>query len=478
MLKMMQFIIGIIVLIVGYFTYGKIVDRHFGADDSIGTPAKRLEDGIDFVPISAPRVFLIQLLNIAGLGPIFGAIQGALFGPAAFIWIALGSVFAGGVHDYFSGMLSVRHDGQSISEIIGAYLGNGARFIMRIFSVILLVLTGTVFMTGPAGLLANLKLFGLGSFDIWLAIIFVYYFLATILPVDKIIGKIYPIFGLSLLIMAGGIGGKLIIGGYELPAFTLQTLHPEGLPIWAMLFTTIACGAISGFHATQSPMMSRCLEKESDGRPIFYGAMIAEGIIAMIWAAAAMAFFNGTAGLGEAMTNGGGAAGVVNTISLSLLGPIGGVLAMLGVVVAPITSGDTAFRAARLTIADAIKFKQGPIKNRLTFAVPLFVVAFGLTRVDFNKIWRYFAWSNQTLAMIVLWTAAAYLVKNKKSHWMASIPATFMTAVSSTYLLQAPEGFRLPTTIAYPVGVIVAVAAIVIFMAKASKKDKITLQEA
>lgn len=478
MKEMMQFIIGIIVLIVGYFTYGKVVDKHFGANDSIETPANRLRDGIDFVPLSRPRVFLIQLLNIAGLGPIFGAIQGALFGPAAFIWIALGSVFAGGVHDYFSGMLSVRHDGQSISEIIGTYLGDGARFIMRIFSVILLVLTGTVFMIGPAGLLANLKLFGLGSFDMWLAIIFIYYFLATILPVDKIIGKVYPIFGLSLLVMAMGIGGKLITGGYELPAFTLQTLHPEGLPVWAMLFTTIACGAISGFHATQSPMMSRCLEKESDGRPIFYGAMIAEGIIAMIWAAAAMAFFNGTEGLGNAMANGGGAAGVVNTVSLSLLGPVGGILAMLGVVVAPITSGDTAFRAARLTIADAIKFKQGPIKNRLSFAVPLFIVAFGLTRVDFNKIWRYFAWSNQTLAMIVLWTAAAYLVKNKKSHWMASIPATFMTAVSSTYLLQAPEGFRLSTTIAYPVGAVVAVVAIVIFLMKANKQSKMIAQEA
>ncbi len=478
MKEMMQFIIGIIVLIVGYFTYGKVVDKHFGANDSIETPANRLRDGIDFVPLSRPRVFLIQLLNIAGLGPIFGAIQGALFGPAAFIWIALGSVFAGGVHDYFSGMLSVRHDGQSISEIIGTYLGDGARFIMRIFSVILLVLTGTVFMTGPAGLLANLKLFGLGSFDMWLAIIFIYYFLATILPVDKIIGKVYPIFGLSLLIMAIGIGGKLITGGYQLPDFTLQTLHPEGLPVWAMLFTTIACGAISGFHATQSPMMSRCLEKESDGRPIFYGAMIAEGIIAMIWAAAAMAFFNGTEGLGEAMANGGGAAGVVNTVSLSLLGPVGGILAMLGVVVAPITSGDTAFRAARLTMADAIKFKQGPIKNRLSFAVPLFIVAFGLTRVDFNIIWRYFAWSNQTLATIVLWTAAAYLLKNKKSHWMASIPATFMTAVSATYLLQAPEGFRLSTTIAYPVGAVVAVAAIVIFLMKVNKQNKMIAQEA
>lgn len=464
---MTQFIIGIIVLIVGYVVYGKVVDKHFGIDDSRETPATRLEDGIDFVPMSWPKIFLIQFLNIAGLGPIFGATQGALFGPVAFIWIALGSIFAGGVHDYLSGMLSLRHDGKSISEIVGIYLGNGARQVMRVFSVVLLVLVGTVFMQGPAGLLANLKLFGLNNVNVWLGIVLVYYFLATILPIDKIIGKIYPVFGLSLLIMAVGIGGKLIIDGYQLPAFTLSNLHPKGLPIWAILFTTIACGAISGFHATQSPMMARCITKESYGRRVFYGSMIAEGIIAMIWAAAAMAFFNGTQGLQEAFATLGGAGGVVNKISIELLGPVGGVLAMLGVIVCPITSGDTAFRSARLTIADAMNYDQGPIKKRLIMAVPLFVVGFGLTRIDFNIIWRYFAWSNQTLAMIALWAGAAYLVKNGKSHWMASAPATFMTAVSITYLMQAPEGFKLPTTVAYPIGAIAAVAAIVFFLMKA-----------
>ena len=303
---MTQFIIGIIVLIVGYFVYGKIVDKTFGADDSIETPATRLEDGVDFVPMSWPNIFLIQFLNIAGLGPIFGAVQGALFGPVAFIWIALGSIFAGGVHDYLSGMLSIRHDGQSISEIVGIYLGEGARKVMRVFSVILLVLVGTVFMQGPAGLLANLKLFGINSVNVWLGIVLAYYFLATILPIDKIIGRIYPLFGVALLVMGVGIGGKLIIDGYQLPAFTLSNLHPGGLPIWAILFTTIACGAISGFHATQSPMMARCLTKESYGRRVFYGSMIAEGIIAMIWAAAAMAFFNGTTGLQEAFGSLGG----------------------------------------------------------------------------------------------------------------------------------------------------------------------------
>lgn len=463
----LQFIIGIIILIAGYIFYGKVVDKHFGIDDSRETPATRLEDGIDFVPMSWPRIFLIQLLNIAGLGPIFGAIQGALFGPMAFVWIALGSVFAGGVHDYFSGMLSLRHDGQSISEIVGTYLGEGARKVMRIFSVVLLVLVGTVFMQGPAGLLANIKLFGLGNANIWLAIIFAYYFIATILPVDKLIGKIYPIFGVSLLVMAGGIGTMILVKGYELPAFTVSSLHPGGLPIWAILFTTIACGAISGFHATQSPMMARCMPKESYGRRIFYGSMIAEGVIAMIWAAAAMVFFNGVPGLSDALKNGGGAAGVVNTISNTLLGPVGGLLAMLGVVAAPITSGDTAFRSARLTIADAMKYEQGPIKKRLTLAIPLFIIAFALTRVDFNIIWRYFAWSNQTLAMIVLWAASAYLAKVNKSHWMTSIPAIFMTAVSATYLLQAPEGFKLSTTIAYPVGIAIAVGAAALFLFKA-----------
>ncbi|WIV11951.1 carbon starvation protein A [Proteiniborus sp. MB09-C3] len=464
---MLQFIIGIIILAVGYFIYGKVVDNHFEIDDSRETPAIRLEDGIDFVPMSWFRIFLIQLLNIAGLGPIFGAIQGALFGPMAFVWIALGSVFAGGVHDYFSGMLSLRHDGQSISEIVGIYLGEGIRKIMRVFSVVLLVLVGTVFMQGPAGLLANIKLFGLDNVNIWLAIIFAYYFIATILPVDKLIGKIYPIFGISLLIMAGGIGTMILVKGYELPTFTVSSLHPDGLPIWAILFTTIACGAISGFHATQSPMMARCMPKESYGRRIFYGSMIAEGVIAMIWAAAAMVFFNGVPGLADALNNGGGAAGVVNTISNTLLGPVGGLLAMLGVVAAPITSGDTAFRSARLTIADAMKYEQGPIKKRLVLAVPLFIIALGLTRIDFNIIWRYFAWSNQTLAMIVLWAASAYLVKVNKSHWMASIPATFMTAVSATYLLQAPEGFKLSTTIAYPVGIVIALGTAVLFLFKA-----------
>jgi carbon starvation protein CstA len=467
---MFLFIAGIIILILGYIIYGKIVDKHFGVDDSNETPATRLQDGIDFMPMSWPRIFLIQLLNIAGLGPIFGAIQGALFGPAAFIWIAFGSIFAGGVHDYFSGMLSLRHDGKSISEIVGIYLGQGARQVMRVFSVILLILVGTVFMTGPAGLLNNLELFGINNLQVWILIVLCYYFLATVLPIDKLIGRLYPIFGLSLLIMAIGIGTSIVIGDYHLPAFTIKSLHPTGLPIWAFLFTTIACGAISGFHATQSPMMARCITKESYGRRIFYGSMIAEGIIAMIWAAAGMVFFDGIPGLQDALVNGGGPAGIVYTVSFSLMGPIGGLLAMLGVIACPITSGDTAFRSARLTIADAMNFEQGPIGKRLILSVPLFVIGFILSKIDFNIVWRYFAWSNQTLAMIVLWTASAYLVKEGKSHWMTTLPATFMTAVSITYLMQAPEGFKLPTTIAYPIGLIAAIAAIGFFLIKANNR--------
>lgn len=465
-IHMYSFLLSIVALVLGYFVYGTFVEKVFKIDENRPTPAMSMEDGVDFIPLSWPKIFLIQFLNIAGLGPIFGAIMGALFGPAAFLWIVLGSVFAGGVHDYFSGMLSVRHEGKSISEIVGIYLGENARKIMRIFSVVLLILVGTVFMTGPAKLLASLNLANLGNVSMWLAIIIVYYFLATILPVDKVIGKIYPLFGAALLIMAVGIGSMLIFKGYNIPEMTLTNLHPKGLSMWPMLFVTIACGAISGFHSTQSPMMARCIKNEKYGRRVFYGSMISEGVIALIWAAAAMTFFNGgIAGLNEAIADG-GAGGVVNTISGSLLGTVGGVLAMLGVIAAPITSGDTAFRSARLAIADAVGFNQSKIKNRLLLALPLFAVGFALTRIDFSIIWRYFAWSNQTLAMIVLWATAAYLITNMKLHWIATVPATFMTAVSVTYILQASEGFKLSTTISYPSGIIVAIAALTMFLIK------------
>lgn len=466
---MVSFFLSILALLLGYFIYSKIVDKAFGADERIKTPAVRLEDGVDFVPMPMWKIFMIQLLNIAGLGPIFGAIAGALWGPVAFLWIVLGSIFAGGVHDYFSGMLSVRHDGASIPEVVGKYLGPGFKNFMRGFSVIVLVLVGVVFITGPAKLLAGLTPAQFNT-AFWVYVIFAYYVLATLLPIDKLIGKIYPIFGICLIIMAIGVSAGIIFGGYHIPEITLANLHPKNLPIWPLMFVTIACGAISGFHATQSPLMARCITSEKQGRPIFYGAMIAEGIIALIWAAAAIAFFGSTGELAAQMGANGGQGWVVSTISNTLLGKVGGALAILGVVACPVTSGDTAFRSARLTIADFLNFKQGPIKNRLVITIPLFVIGFVLTRIDFNIIWRYFAWSNQTLAMIVLWTAAMYLALNKKFHWIATVPATFMTAVSITYILVAPEGFKLATSIAYPAGLIAAVGALALFLVAANKK--------
>lgn len=473
---MVSFFLSIIALLLGYFIYSKIVDKAFGADENIKTPAIRLEDGVDFVPMPAWKIFLIQFLNIAGLGPIFGAIAGALWGPVAFLWIVLGSIFAGGVHDYFSGMLSVRHDGASIPEVVGKYLGPGFKNFMRGFSVVVLVLVGVVFITGPANLLAGLTP---KQFDtaFWVYVIFAYYVLATLLPIDKLIGKIYPIFGICLLIMAIGVSGGIVFGGYKIPEITLANLHPKQLPIWPLMFVTIACGAISGFHSTQSPMMARCITSEKQGRAIFYGAMIAEGIVALIWAAAAIAFFGSTGELAAKMNANGGQGWVVNIISNTLLGKVGGALAILGVIACPVTSGDTAFRSARLTIADFLNYKQGPMKNRLILTIPLFVIGFILTKIDFNIVWRYFAWSNQTLAMIVLWAAAMYLAIRDQFHWIATVPAVFMTAVSITYILVAPEGFKLATSIAYPLGIAIALGSLVIFLMAANKKVKSVAEE-
>lgn len=474
---MISFIISLAVLIAGYFVYGAVVDKVFGVDPDRKTPAVTQADGIDYVALPWHKIFLIQLLNIAGLGPIFGAVMGALFGPAAFLWIVFGTILAGGVHDYFAGMLSVRHEGKSVSEIVGVYLGDKIRLVMRVFSVVLLLLVGTVFMYGPAGLLANLGMTGIfAQKQFWLLLILAYYFIATIVPVDKVIGRLYPLFGAVLLIMAAGVAGALVFGGMPIPEIALKNMHPKGLAIWPMLFITIACGAISGFHSTQSPIMARCLPNEKYGRKVFYGAMIGEGIIALIWAAAAMTLFDGgIAGL-QATVAEGGAGLVVNRVSIGLLGTVGGMLAILGVIACPITSGDTAFRSARLTIADSMGMDQTPIKNRLLVALPLFAVGFTLTFIDFSIIWRYFAWSNQTLATIVLWAAAAYLAVNKRFHWLATIPATFMTAVVTTYIIQAPEGFRLPTSISYPVGIVAAAAILALFLWKMPKKEAIAAQ--
>ena len=367
----------------------------------------------------------------------------------------------------------MKHDGASVSELVGIYLGDTMKNIMRVFSVILLILVGTVFVTSPAGLLSSMT--GMNNI-IWVVLIIIYYIVATVLPVDKVIGKIYPVFGASLLFMAVGLFVAMIVGHFKgsmvMPEMTLQNMHPDGLSIFPFLFTTIACGAISGFHATQSPMMARCINRESESKRVFYGAMVVEGIVALIWCAVTIAFFGDSLSIQAALNEFGGQSGVVGVLSKELLGPIGSILAILGVVACPITSGDTAFRSARLTIADAFKIKQDSLFDRFKLAIPLFAVCIFLTTIDFNIIWRYFAWSNQTLAMIVLWMGAVYLLKNKANHWISLLPATFMSYVSMAYILQAEEGFKLPTTFSNIVGAVFAVGLFVFFMVKTKKSTK------
>ena len=474
---MITFFISIALLILGYIFYGKLAERIFGADPSRETPAITMTDGIDYVPMPKWRTFLIQFLNIAGLGPIFGAVAGAMWGPVAFLWIVFGAVFGGAVHDYFSGMLSVKHKGLSIPEIVGIYLGVSAKQFMRGFTVLLMVIVGAVFIMGPAKILESLTPETL-TMTFWVWVVFIYYILATMLPIDKIIGKIYPVFGFALLFMAVGLTIALFVKGYHIPELTLNNLsnfhdQPEKFPIFPMMFITIACGAISGFHATQSPLMARCITNEKQGRGVFYGAMITEGIVALIWAAIGMAFYGGVGPLNEVMVaNNGNAAYVVNEISNSLLGKFGGALALLGVVAAPITSGDTAFRSARLIVADFLNLKQGSIKNRLIISIPLFAVGYGLTLIDFAVIWRYFAWSNQTLAMVVLWTITVYLAQERKFYWVTLVPAVFMTAVTSTYLLLAPEGLSLSKEVSYSIGAIISVCSFVLFFMRYNKYKK------
>lgn len=468
---MITFLLSFVALIIGYIVYGKFVEKVFGINENRETPAYTKTDGVDYVPMDSNRGSLVQLLNIAGLGPIFGPIAGALWGPVAFLWIVLGGIFAGAVHDYFSGMLSVRNDGAQLPDIVGKYLGQGMRHFVNVFSVVLLILVGTVFVAGPANLIVTLTPSWI-SLSVVTTGIFIYYILATLLPIDKIIGKIYPIFGLLLIIMAVGVGVGLVVKGYPIPELTLSNLHPKNLPMWPLLFITIACGAVSGFHATQSPLIARTVQNEKHGRKVFYGMMIGESAIALVWAAAGMAVFGGTGGLQEALAVG-GPAGVVRTVSITMLGAIGGTLAIIGVIILPITSGDTAFRGARIVIADFFKMSQKPMSKRLIISIPLFAVAFGLSLIDFNFLWRYFSWANQTTAMILLWAAAMYLVKEDRLHWIATIPAIFMTAVSFTYLLQAPEGFGLATSISYPIGLLITVGITLLFASKVRKERKI-----
>lgn len=481
---MISFCIALAALIIGFFTYGKFVERVFGIDPDRKTPAIANPDGVDFVPLSGWKIFMIQFLNIAGLGPIFGAIMGAKFGTSSFLWIVFGTIFAGAVHDFMAGMISLRHNGESLPETIGRYLGVTAKQIMRFFTVILMILVGVVFVAGPADLLAMLTPQNLDS-TFWIFVIFAYYILATMFPIDKIIGRIYPAFAVALIFMAIGILFMLFISFPDIPEITdglsNKSEDPENNPIFPMLFISIACGAISGFHATQSPLMARCMTNERQGRYIFYGAMVTEGIVALIWAAAATYFFSpeGQAffHITEPEKVNGNSAVIVNIISNGWLGMVGGALAILGVVAAPITSGDTAFRSARLIVADFLHMEQRSISKRLLICIPLFLVAILILIYNlsdpagFEKIWRYFAWSNQTLAVFTLWAITIYLSRKGKPYWITLIPALFMMAVVITYILFDRSGIALPYTTSVIISAIsVVISAIYFFLYRYKEK--------
>lgn len=493
---MLWFFICVAILLLGYWLYSKVVEKIFVINPERKTPAYSMGDGVDYVPMSKNKIWLIQLLNIAGTGPIFGPILGALYGPVAMLWIVFGCVFAGAVHDYFSGMLSIRNGGANIPFLAGKYLGRPAKHFMNFIAILLLLLVGVVFVASPASLLTNITndlmtSGGVGAaavndeagatngniLVIWTAIIFIYYILATLVPIDKIIGRIYPVFGALLMFMTLGMLFGLFFEG--IPLFRTITaelghdvtladffanLHPkEGTPLWPLLFVTIACGAVSGFHATQSPLMARCTQNEKEGRFIFYGAMIGEGVIALIWCMVGLSFYDDQASLLEALK--GTPSKVVYDSAIGMLGLFGGILAVLGVVVLPITSGDTAFRAARLLIADFFKFEQRSLTKRLVIAVPLFAIGFWVSTVDFQVLWRYFGWANQTTAMVMLWTASAYLFRHQKFHWITTIPAIFMTLVCSTYIANAPIGFGLSYDVSVWVGVATTAVALISFLA-------------
>ena len=489
---MLTFLVCLTALVIAYFTYGRYLERVAAIDPARSVPSETLFDGVDYVPMPRWRVFLIQLLNIAGTGPIFGAILGAAFGPVAFLWITLGGIFMGAMHDFLSGVMLVRNDGLSIPEVAGRYLGTGMRQFMRLFSVVLLVLVGAVFLLSPADILSGMV--PSVPHTVWVWLILAYYFVATLLPIDKIIGKIYPLFGICLIVMAVGV----IIGIFVKPEYTIpelwdnfRSMHPSGTPVWSFMFITVACGAISGFHSTQSPLMARCMKSEKQGHFVFYGAMVSEGIIALVWAAAGCALYEVTGGLNtglaEILANGQSAA--IYDVCIKTMGKVGVALAMLGVIACPITSGDTAFRSARLVLADWFKLDQKKWKNRLLLCVPVLGVGAilgvgnALGAIDYTIIWRYFSWTNQTLAMIVLWAASMYLFYDKKNYWLTAVPATFMSAVSATYFLlgneclgqlinhKAADGTIIyNTAVAYPVGIAVAALFLGIFLYTIKKR--------
>lgn len=472
---MITFAICILLLVAGYFFYGKVVARRLDVDPSRPTPAYTRQDGVDYQPMSTWRVFVIQFLNIAGLGPIFGAILGAAYGPASYIWIVVGCILMGAVHDFFAGMMSISNGGANLPEITGKYLGNGMKKVMGAVMIFLLLAVGVTFILGPSGLLSQMT--GMSK-EIWILLILAYYVVATLLPIDKIIGNVYPYMGAVLLFMALGVGIMLVVGDVkgtheilELSPANLANWHynPDNNILFPMLFIVVSCGAISGFHATQSPLMARCLKNEKHARPVFYGAMIAEGIVAMIWATAAIAYFGGPYELNEAMAAGMEPADAVKIICESWLGKAGAVIAIIGVVVCPITSGDTAFRSLRISIADLLKIDQKPIRNRLWVCLPIFAITYLFCKVDFQSAWNFLGISNQILAAIVLWTGAAYLISKRRKHLMCSLPATFLTYVCVSYLLVAPHdkaGLGLSPEIGNWVGVAVAVVLFIYCLIK------------
>ena len=470
---MTAFLISLAVLIGGYFLYGAIVDKIMATDKNRQMPAYTKRDDIDYIPLKPWRIFMIQFLNIAGLGPIFGAIMGIMFGPAAFLWISLGTIFAGAVHDFCSGVISIRMNGASLPEIVGSVLGSNARKFLSIVTVLLLLLVTAVFVVTPAGILASLTP-SILDVTFWTIAIFAYYVLATLLPIDKLIGNLYPIFGGALLFMAAGILGVLLFSDVTIPVSFADGLESKSSnPIFPMMFVSIACGAISGFHSTQSPMMARCLTNEKLARPIFYGAMVAEGIVALIWAAAAVAFTGGYEQLSQYLTAGHSTADVVSEISFGWLGKTGGILAILGVIAAPITTGDTALRSARLTIADFLKLNQKPILSRLAVVIPMVVIIWGIMQIDFQVLWRYFAWCNQVLSVITLWAITAFLSYHKKPYIISLVPALFMTIVCTSYILYAPkpEGFGLSIESAKFAGItLAAIFAAIFFISKRKQK--------
>ncbi len=461
---MITFLVCLALLVGAYFIYGAYLERQLGVDPKAPMPCHTRPDGVDYVPLPKWKIFLIQLLNIAGLGPIFGAVLGATYGPIALLWITAGGILIGGVHDFVSGYISVKMDGLSYPEIVGRYLGVGFKQVARVFTALLMILVGAVFLVGPAGILEGLTNI---STTWWVWIIFLYYFLATILPVDKIIGRAYPIFGAALLFMAVALLISLLFSGADLPELDFKNykINAEDFPIIPTLFITIACGAVSGFHATQSPMMARCMQSESHARPVFFGAMISESIIALIWATVSMLFFGGVEMLNaELAANGNNAAVIVDRIANGMLGKVGGVLVLLGVVVAPISTGDTAFRSARLIIADFLNINQSQFKRRIAICLPLFALGYGVTLIDFDVLWRYFAWVNQLLSVITLWVGVIFFASRQKYSLCVILPAIFMSFITIDYLFISKQFFGYSQPLGHSLAAVTTIAVVWGFM--------------